>query len=73
MRNQEVSNSLRQFIALFPSETDGEEQQLTRTDIAKIVNIYEDDLPSEIATDLELRAWGLKWKGTKKAQSAKLS
>ena len=50
-------------MALLPCEIDGEEQQLTRTDIARLVNIYEDDLPSEYAIDLELQAWGLKWKG----------
>ena len=54
---------LKQFMALLPSEIDDEEQQLTRTDIASIVNIYEDDLPSDYAIDLELQAWGLKWKG----------
>ena len=46
------SNSLRQFMALLPSEIDGKAQQLTRTDTARDVNIYEDDLPSEYANDL---------------------
>ena len=56
-------NSLRQFMAVWRNAIDGEEQQLTRTNVARNVNIYEHDLPSEYAIDLELLAWGLKWKG----------
>ena len=61
--SSESSNSLKEFMALLPSEIAGKEQQLARTDVARIVNLYKDDLPSEYAIDLELQAWSLKWKG----------
>ena len=54
-------------MALSPSKIDDEKQQITRTDIARNVNIYEDDLPSNYATNLELQAWGLKLKEAQKA------
>ena len=65
----ECSNSLKEFMALLPSEIASKEKQLTRTDIARIVNLYEDDLPSSYAIDLELQGWRLKWKGN--SESAK--
>jgi len=61
--SSESSNSLKEFMALLPSEIAGKEQQLARTDVARFVNLYKDDLPSEHAIDLELQAWSLKWKG----------
>ena len=62
-------------MALFPSpfKIDDDKQQLTRTDKARIVNIYEDDLLSDNATYLELQAWGLKWKETQKPHSTCIS
>ena len=61
--SSESSNSLKQFMALLPSEIARKEQQLTRTDAARIVDLYKDDLLSEYAIDLELQAWSLKWQG----------
>ena len=34
-----------------------------RSDIAEILEVYERDLPSAYATDMDLQAWRLKWHG----------
>ena len=60
--NSDSSKFLMEFIKLLPSEIHEKMQQLDSSDIANIVEYYEDDLPSDYAIDVELQAWFIKWK-----------
>ena len=52
---------LRQFMAILPSELQRKAEPVTRADTEDIFLMYETDLPSAYAIDVELQAWHLKW------------
>ena len=52
---------LQKFMVILPSEINGFSEPVKRSDIAEILEMYETDLPSAYAIDMELQAWCPKW------------
>ena len=56
---------LRQFMAILPCSLGGRAEPVTRADLTDVLTMYQADLPSPYAIDIELQAWYLKWNRNK--------
>ena len=61
--HKDVSATISQFMLLLPSEMAVREEVLASSDIADLIRVYGEDLPSLSSIDAELHSWGIKWKG----------
>ena len=55
--------TISQFMLLLPSEMAVCEEVLASSDIADLIRVYGEDLPSLRSIDAELHSWSIKWKG----------
>ena len=53
---------LREFIQLLPVAVFKRSDQLRSVDFARVLQLYEDDIPSSSSLDVELHLWQAKWK-----------
>lgn len=65
--NPDPSAVLWEFIQLLPVVVFKRSDQLRSVDFARVLQLYEDDLPSSSSLDVELDLWQAKWKDSDNA------